>query len=65
MQLKKLPFLAHTFSGALEDWSKSSYDLLDFRICHKTQGGERGKGKGSWVYAVPLATACYSSKFNL
>lgn len=50
MQLKKLPFLAHTFSGALEDWSKSSYDLLDFRICHETQGGERGKGAGSMLY---------------
>lgn len=36
MQLKKLLFLAHTFSGALGDWSKSGSDLLDFRICHKT-----------------------------
>lgn len=52
MQLTKLPFLTHSFPGALKDWSKSNYDLLDFRMSQNA-GRERER-KGAVSVLCPL-----------
>lgn len=44
MQLTKPSFLTHSFPGALEDWSKSSYDLLDFRMSQNARRERERKG---------------------